>query len=419
MCTLGAIYYCYEYFLRISPSVMAPELMSKYHLTGAQLGSLSAFYYHAYVPMQIVVGLLMDRYAPRRLLTFACISCVVGTVLFAGSHESLGMAQAGRFLVGFGSAFAFVGALKLATIWLPPHRFALISGMIMCLGMAGAMIGDILLRALIDSIGWQQTLYVSACAGVVLALIIWIIVRDVNPYAINYQHHIMSFKELFRGLWAALKKPQIWINGFVGLLLYTSLSIFAEMWGVSYLEQARGLSKVSAANANSMVFLGWAIGAPFWGWFSDFIRRRALPIIVGSMMATVFAGLFLYLPKLSDMSIYILLFGFGFVSSVQILIFAICHELSHIKIAGTAIALTNLIVMLGGSIFQPMVGKLLDYRWTGEMLAGARVYGVSSYNLALSVLPISAALAIVMMLFIRETYGTMQMEYHPREDRTP
>ena len=96
---LGALYYCYEYFLRITPSVITPELMRDYNLTGAQVGSLAAFYYHAYVPMQIVVGLLMDRYGPRRLLTLACILCAAGTYLFAGTHNLM-IAKSWSILVG-------------------------------------------------------------------------------------------------------------------------------------------------------------------------------------------------------------------------------------------------------------------------------------------------------------------------------
>ena len=180
VCGLGALYYCYEYFLRISPSVMMHDLMSVYHLTGAEVGSLSAFYYHAYVPMQILVGLLMDRYGPRRLLAMASLFCASGTYLFVGSR-SLAIAELGRFFVGFGSAFAFVGALKLATIWLPSNRFALISGIITSLGMFGAMLGDVALRSLVDNFGWKTTTYFSAIIGVFLAIAIWMVVRDINP----------------------------------------------------------------------------------------------------------------------------------------------------------------------------------------------------------------------------------------------
>lgn len=404
ICGLGAVYYCYEYFLRISPSVMTHELMREYNLTGAQVGGLSAFYYHAYVPMQIIVGLLMDRYGPRRLLTFACMLCAFGTYLFASGY-SIAVAEVGRFLVGFGSAFAFVGALKLATIWLPPNRFALVSGIILCLGMMGAMIGDIVLRTLVDAVGWQITIYASAISGVLLTGVLWVAIRDRNPMHMVQQSHHLNFAGLLLGLWGALKNPQIWLNGLVGLLLYLSLSSFAELWSIPYLEQARGLSKVDAAYVNSMIFLGWAVGGPFWGWFSDHLRRRCLPIVVSSIVAVLLVCVLLYTPTLSLRWMYGLMFVFGLLSSVQILVFSICRETTNIKIAGTAIALTNMLVMVGGNFFQPVVGKLLDMGWTGEMMEGARVYSPHAYQLALSVLPVGIVLAVCLMFFVRETHA--------------
>lgn len=414
ICGLGAIYYCYEYFLRISPSVMTPELMRAYNLDGAEVGSLAAFYYHAYVPMQIVVGLLMDRYGPRRLLTFACLLCALGTYLFACSHNIF-IAQAGRFMVGFGSAFAFVGAIKLATIWLPPNRFALLSGIIMCLGMVGGMIGDFLLREMVDAIGWKVTTYVAAIAGVILAIIIWSIIRDKNPDNKHAHHEFLDFGTLFHNLWGILKNLQIWLNGLVGLMLYLSLSVFAELWGISYLEQAHGLSKMKAAGANSMVFLGWAIGAPFWGWFSDIIERRCMPISIATTIALVLTCILLYVPSLPIIVIYILLFGFGFMASVQILTFAIAHEISPLKITATAIALTNMLVMVGGNIFQPITGIILDLFWSGTMVEGARIYPATAYQWALSVLPLCLILAIIMMFFLRETRCETIEDHRPRQ----
>jgi sugar phosphate permease len=403
ICGLGAVFYCYEYFLRITPSVMTSELMSAYDLNGSEIGNLTAFYYHAYVPMQIIVGLLMDRFGPRRLLTIACLFCALGTYLFAG-NAGLGMAEAGRFLVGFGSAFAFVGALKLATIWLPPNRFALASGIILCLGMIGGMMGDIMLRSLVDAMGWRTTIYVSAGLGVVLAVVLWAIVRDSSPTHAEHHTNGVDFKSVLIGLVQTLKNPQIWLNAFVGFLLFLSLSAFAELWGIPYLEQAHGFTKTHAAYANSMIFLGWAVGGPVWGWFSDFIKRRCMPITIGSFGAFIMVSLLLYMPGMSLTMICVLLFLFGFFSSVQILVFAICHEASQMKIAGTAIALTNMIVMVGGNVFQPVIGKLLDAQWTNVLVHGARVYPISAYQMSLSVLPISVLLAFIITFFIRETH---------------
>ena len=404
ICSLGAIYYCYEYLLRISPSVMTQELMRLYDLTATQVGVFSAYYYHAYVPMQIIVGLLMDRYGPRRLLTMACLFCAFGTFLFASGY-SLAVAEVGRFLVGFGSAFAFVGALKLATIWLPPNRFALISGMIMFLGMVGAMIGDIFLRTLIDQLGWQLTIYASAALGVILTGILWSIVRDTKSVGSERQVQLLNFPELFSGLRKALKNPQIWLNGLVGLLLYLSLSAFAELWGIQYLEQAHGFSKTEAASANALIFLGWAVGSLFFGWLSDFLKLRSLPILLASIFSVLVVSIILYVPGLSFMQLSVLLFAFGVFSSVQILVFAIACEAESFKLAGTVIALTNTIVMIGGNVFQPVIGKLLDMEWSGTMADGIRVYSPEAYQFALSVLPIGIAIAVFILFFIRETHA--------------
>lgn len=408
VCSVGALYYCYEYLLRISPSVMTQELMRMYHLTATEMGLFSAYYYHAYVPLQIIVGLLMDKYGPRRLLTMACMLCAVGTFLFA-SGFSLHLAEAGRFLVGFGSAFAFVGALKLATIWLPPHRFALISGIITCLGMVGAMIGDIVLRSFVDNVGWQVTIYASAVVGILLTAVIWVIVRDVNSHDTRFHTHPLDFKGLIFGLCGALKNPQIWLNGSIGLMLYLSLSAFAELWGIQYLEEAHGLSKASAASANSLIFLGWAVGGPLWGWLSDTIRLRRLPILLASIVAFLLISMILYVPGLSAVQLYLLLFAFGIACSAQVLVFAIARETASMKMTGTVIALTNFFVMIGGNVFQPVVGKLLDMQWIGDMVDGVRVYSPEAFQCALTIMPVGILFSIIITFFLRETHAKINI----------
>ncbi len=411
ICGLGALFYSYEYLLRMSPSVMAENLMRFYHLTGAQFGYLSgSYYYYSYVAMQILVGVMMDRFGPRRLLTFACFLCASGAWLFACSEHIL-LAMIGRFLIGLGSAFAFVGAAKLATIWLKPRYFALMSGIIFCLGMVGAAFGDIVLRIIVDSAGWQTAMTSAAIGGIVLTLIIWFAVRDVNPFFENHPlHQSHGMVGMFEGLKLALKNRQIWLCGIVGCLLYLFLSAFAELWGPAYLAQAHGIDRVHAANANSMVFIGCAIGAPLWGLFSDFLELRRAPIVIGSLVAILVFCTLIYMQSLSILAIYILLFMFGFFSSVQILIFAIAREVTSIKISGTAIGIVNMLVMVGGIVFPPSIGKILDLNWTGTMVDGARIYSAHAYTLALSLLPLGIFLGIVCTLCLRETHCEIHVE---------
>jgi hypothetical protein len=104
-----------------------------------------------------------------------------------------------------------------------------------------------------------------------------------------------------------------------------------------------------------------------------------------------------------------LLFSFGLFSSVQILVFSVCHENTSIKITATAVALTNTFVMMGGNLFQPIIGKLLDFHWTGGMVDGVRVYSSEAYQFAFSVMPIGILLAIFLLFFLRETHAKVKL----------
>lgn len=405
ICTLGALFYCYEYLLRIAPSVMTSDLMQAYHINATVFGNLAAFYYYAYTPMQLPVGMLMDRYGPRRLLTFACLACALGSYLF-GHAFHLQLAQVGRFMVGFGSAFAFVGVLKLATIWLSPRRFALVSGLATSLGMIGGMVGVIYLTSLVNSLGWRATVLWSALVGVALALAIFFVIRDqsggVNPHVTDTAY--TDFKSVLVGAIKIFKKPQMWLCGIVGAVLYLSLSAFAELWGIPYLKAAQGLTNQQAAVSVSMVFLGWTLGGPFVGWVSDAISRRLLPVIIGSMGGAITISLLLFFPGLSISSVNGLLFLFGVFSSAEIIVFAIARESCPAALSASALAIVNMLIMFGGVLFQPLTGYFLDLSWTGELTNGVRHYTGWSYQVALASLPISFILAAILTFFMRETY---------------
>lgn len=394
VCGLGALFYCYEYLLRTTPSVMTAELMQHYHLHRAALGNLVAFYYYAYTPMQLPVGILMDRFGPRRLLSLACLACAFGAYLFAGTH-SFALAATGRFLVGFGSAFAFVGVLKLATVWLPADRFAMIAGMTTSLGMLGALIGDLSLTKLVERIGWQETVHWSAFCGLILVIAISTIVRDRKEGEPEAAVKSIEPKNLWRAFAAILTNVQIWLVGIIGSMLFLSLSVFAELWGIPYLEQARGFSNANAASAVAMVFLGWAIGGPLAGFISDKIKQRKLPILVGIFVSAIIFTIILYTPNLSVFMTYVLLFLFGVFSGAEVIVFAVGRENATQELAGTAIAVTNMVVMLGGAICQPLVGYILDF--SGQV-------NHNNYLIALSIIPAGLTVAAFLLFFVKETH---------------
>lgn len=398
VCGIGALFYCYEYLLRILPSVMAQDLMQAFNIDAFALGNLSAFYYYAYTPMQLPVGIMMDRYGPKRLLIFATLICALGSYLFA--TYILSIAQLGRFLMGLGSAFGFVGVLKLATLWLPPNRFAFMVGLATSLAMIGAMGGDILLGDLVGIIGWRFTIYLGVIAGFIVLLLIWkIIPADNHKFATHTS--LMSYQQLLMEVLQLFKNPQIWLVGIVGCLLYLPLSAFAELWGIPYLQSAYNMTPAIGAETVSVVFLGWAIGAPLIGLIADYYTNKRTLIIINASLAIVIFCIILYIPQTAGLWLKPLLFLFGIFTSAEIIIFAMILDITSRRLTGTAIALTNMMVMLGGVLFQPLLGWFLDYL-SGENIKGSlTAYSAADFRHAMLIIPVALLLANFLLLFYK------------------
>src|SRR3990167_780717 len=122
ICCIGMLFYCFNYFLRVSPSTMQPELSQAFHITASQFGTLSAFYYYAYTPMQLPAGMIYDKFGARFVLFFACLMAVAGLAIFI-SADNFQIAGLGRFFIGFGTAFAYIGVFELAFFFFSPYSF--------------------------------------------------------------------------------------------------------------------------------------------------------------------------------------------------------------------------------------------------------------------------------------------------------
>jgi len=405
ICSLAAIFYCYEYLLRIEPSVMVPELMQAFQANATKIGVLAAFFYFIYTPMQIIVGLLLDLYGARRILTIAIITCTLGSYLFSISDSFL-IASIGRILIGFGSAFAFVCVLKLAATWLPLRFFALFVGLATTLGMLGGMFGVVILSSMVSDLGWKQTINVGTIIGVILIPLIWFTIRD-KPHE-DHPHKSKAkikpqYHTTFTGFIKILKSPQMWLVGLIGCMMYLSLSLFAELWCIPFLSVVYNLSAEKAAAACSMVFLGWLIGAPLIGYISDATYSRKIPILLGSLFATILITMIIYLPQMNIKLLYLMLFLFGVFSSAEILCFAVNSENNPRSLVATASAFTNCVIMFGGMASQPLIGKILDTVWSGQFSGDIRVYSVENYQLSLAILPLGFLLGFILTFWLRDT----------------
>lgn len=359
---LAVLFYCYEFLLQVSPGVMVSDLMRDFKLNAAQVGNLSALYIYIYAGMQIPVGILIDRFGPRRLLTFAAAICAIGSFLFGSAHL-LSIAGLGRSLIGLGSAFAAISCLKLAANWFPLNRFALLTGLTVMVGMLGAINGQAPLALLIEHLSWRDSMQVLGLAGLVLAGLIYLIVRDNPADATTQPEASIKKPRLWQGLKYIFGNKQTWIASIYGGLMYAPTTAFAGLWGVPFLMSVYHISRPAAAGMISFIFIGWVIGSPFWGWFSDRLQRRKSPLIIAAIGALCTMCCIIYLVNLPLLGMNVLLLAFGFFSGGFLPVFSIVKEINPPQHNATALGFVNTLNMVGGALAQPFIGYILDFYW--------------------------------------------------------
>ncbi|MCG8507937.1 MAG: MFS transporter [Rhodospirillales bacterium] len=397
----SAAFFFFSFFHRVAPGVMVSDLMADFAVTGAALGTLSALYFYAYTALQLPVGLILDRWGPRRVLTLAALVGGTGSFVF-GLAPDFTIAAFGRLMIGAGVAFAWIGTLTLISSWFPHGRFAMLAGLSSMIGVIGAIGAQAPLAALVDWAGWRATMTGSGLAGIAVSVIVWLIVRDAP--AGKLVKNAPKPASFLAGLIQVLGRPQSLILGLISFSAGVFLLAFGGLWGVPYLVAAYGLSKPVAASGISLIMVGWALGAPLLGWVSDRFKRRKPPLVVGMSVAYLSILSVIYVPGLPVGAAFALLFLTGFAGGVAITCFAVAREHNPSHLGGAAMGVVNTLTMAAGAVYQPLIGWLLDLNWDGGMEAGAQIYSLETYRIALLSIVASGILALVACLLTKETY---------------
>lgn len=337
---------------------MLPELMESLDVSVAALGNLSACYFYAYAIAQIPVGLILDKYSSRTVLTKACLLIAISSLVF-GFTNNLLVAEICRIFIGLSSAFAFVGCLKIGSSWFYGQQFGLIIGLTNLLGITGAIIGGKPAALAVDLFGWRNVMYASAAIGLLIAILIWNYVSDNNTPASDAKRKA-TLREILATLSSVVRCKQIWIIALFGAFMVAPIGTYSELWGVSFLMRYYHLDRPTAAQISTMAFFGIAVGGPTIGWLSDRMRRNKFPMLLGATGAGISMSLILLCTSFPLWFIGSLHFAFGFFSSSMLLCFSLATEICPNRSRATTIAFVNTVIMVMVAVLQSVSGALLE-----------------------------------------------------------
>ncbi len=407
----AALFYGYQFMLRVSPGVMADDLRIAFNVDACALGLLTGCYYYTYSFLQIPVGSLMDLFKPRRMLTMAIVLCSIGTLVFSYA-DNLYIAAFGRALIGAGSGFGFLSCLKLGTIWFPVQKLPLVVGLTVLLGTFGAVSAGRPMSWLVSEFGWRHALWVIAIVGFGLAVISWLFVRDKAPKQLEEEiqkahkddHTGENSKGVIKTILEVIEKPQSWLIAVYGICMYVPLAGFTDLWGPSFFKEVYKFDNDTAGTVNSALYIGLGLGAPVFPFLCKKLNAYKAPVFISALGSLVFLSIIFYLPILPTWLLTALLVIAGFFLAGQFLAFPMTCALNPLSASATAGGFQNMICMLSGVFFQPIIGYLLDLTWQGGYANGLKSYTTFEYTFSLSSIIISLIIACLIVIPIEEKY---------------
>ena len=389
---LTAVYYFYQYTLRSAPAVMMPQLSEAFGLSALGVASMVGLFYYGYSPFSLIAGAAMDRLGPRKVIPVGAAAVGIGALLFGTGNQLA--ANAGRFLQGAGGVFALVGAVSIASTNFPASRAATLIGATQMFGMAGGSAGQSVVGPMIaGGLAWNHFWVGMGIAGLVISVLLVVFLPRQEQAAQSGW-----LKSAFGALAAVFKNPQSILCGMIAGLLFIPTTIFDMIWGVRFLQEARGFDYASAVMRSSTVPLGWIIGCPLLGLLSDRIgapeasdhRRRDRS--AGSASLWVLYGRAGVFPP------YVVGLVAGLASGAAMLPYTVIKEANRPEFGGTATGVVNFLNFTFSALLGPVFGRILQ-----KVSGGASQMTLEHYQAGFEPLLYGVAIAIVLCFFLKET----------------
>src|SRR3990167_10920933 len=408
----ASLFFFYELIQMNFFNTINTELREAFQLDAVDIGHLFSMYFYANALCIFPVGNLLDRFSTKKMLLFAVTICTVGTLIFTISTHYW-TAAFGRFLVGMGASFCFLSCIRIASRWFPPQKMAFVTGIVVTMAMLGGLVAQTPFAALTSYFGnWRYPMMLNTGLGVVITLAILLLVQDRPPHtqaeASNDRQHL---REL--GLWRCMKlaalNPQNWFGGLYTALINLPVFVLGGLWGILYLTEVHHVTTNQASYATTVFFIGVIFGSPVFGWFSDQIGRRVLPMIIGAVLSLIVMSIIMYGSDFSLPSLIFLFFLIGFVTSSQVLTYPTVAELNPIYLTSTAVSIESICIMASGFIVPPFFGWLMEHSGSHKIINNTAIYTSANFHQAMLIMPIAFILGLILSFFIRETYCKSQV----------
>ena len=348
-----------SYAVRNVNAVIAPDLTASLSLTPADLGMLTSAYFLTFAAFQLPLGLLLDRYGPRRVEAALMVVAAAGCGIFA-LGLSIPTLVIGRALIGLGMSACLMAAFKAYVQWFPAERLPIINGATLAIGGFGALTATAPVEVLLSITDWRGVLLLTGAVSLVAAAAIFTVVpKHAEEGGIEVE--VEGWGDQLRGLAQVLSSPYFWRIAPITLTVQSALLAIQGLWVGPWMRDIGGFDRVVAANHLLYITVAMTAGFLVLGILMERLERFGVSPVTFTtgccVAATAALGVIVLAPGLPPALTWC---TFGFFGGAGILYYPVLSRHFPTALAGRVITSANVLSFGGAFAAQWGIGEIIE-----------------------------------------------------------
>ena len=347
--------YFLSYGFRVVNAVIAPDLVADINLSPSALGMLTSIYFISFASFQLPLGVLLDRYGPRRTEAVLLLFAGLGALLFSRA-DTLTELVVGRAFIGFGVSSCLMAAFKAYTLWFPKEKWPLVNGFQMAAGGLGALAATSPVETALQYTDWRGLFFALMLLTLLAAVAVFLIVPE-KPRESQGE----SLQNQLRGIQEVFSSMRFWRAAPLTTMSQASFLAIQGLWAGPWLRDVAGLTRPDAAAVLFWVATAMIAGFIVLGTIAERLHRLGVSVLTTaatSMSLFMLVQLLILLqPETMIMPLWL---AFGFFGTSGVITYSALSQSFPLHLAGRVNTALNLLVFIAAFIGQWAIGAIIE-----------------------------------------------------------
>lgn len=389
---------------RSSLGVSGVEAQQLFGVSASTLSTLAVVQLVVYAGLQIPVGVLLDRVGPKRLIVAGAVLLAAGQLVVALSPPTIGVAVAGRVLVGAGDAMTFISVIRLLPAWFRGPILPQISQWTGNVGQLGQVLSAVPLSIVLHGAGWTPAFLSAASLSVVAAVVVLAVVKE-SPVGRIRSEAVVTWADAGRQLGQSVRRPGTRLGFWSHFVTQSSGTVFSLLWGVPLLVGGLGFSTGEASGMLSLVVLSGVVAGPVLGVLVARYPMRRSNLVLGivTMLGVVWTTLLVWPGTPPHWLAYVLVVALGVGGPGSLIGFDFARTFNPLRSLGVANGVVNVGGFLASFVMMFLIGVVLDQLDSARVASGrpSDLFSFESFRIALLVQYVVVGGGVVALLVER------------------